>query len=244
MLFLYTALTPAILLAAYIYWVDKNRREPLSQIAKAFAFGILSLFLSFTISFPAEWIGLYSNEIETIGDSVAISFFGAAIPEEVAKLFVLWLLLRKNIFFDEKADGIVYAVTVSLGFAAVENILYLLNHYDTWLSTGITRAIFSIPGHYAFGVLMGYYYSLAKFEKRRKRTHMLLTLLAPVVAHGIFDSILFCLETVESALLVLFLILLFISFCIIMHIYCHKKIKQHIEADYIQMLSDNSSVND
>lgn len=59
--------------------------------------------------------------------AIRLSFFGAAILEESAKLFMLWLLLRKNKYFGERVDGIVYAVCVSLGFAALENVMYLFD---------------------------------------------------------------------------------------------------------------------
>ena len=87
-------------------------------------------------------------------DSVNIAFFGAAIPEEIAKLFILWLVLRNNKFFDEKMDGIVYAVCVSLGFAALENIMYLFLHSESFITVGISRAFFAVPGHFCFGILI------------------------------------------------------------------------------------------
>ena len=160
---LVTALLPIIVLGYYIYHKDKKSPEPTGQLVKAFLFGILSVPVSLCISIPLGIIGLYPVEATSILGSISTAFFGAAIPEEIAKFFMLWLLLRKNRYFDEKMDGIIYAVCVSLGFAALENIMYLFSNAETYLSIGIARAIFAVPGHFCFGILMGYYYSLAKF---------------------------------------------------------------------------------
>ena len=157
------ALLPVVILVYYIYHKDKKSPEPTGQLVKAFFYGILSVPLSLCISIPLGLIGLYPTEATSILGSVSAAFFGAAIPEEIAKFFMLWLLLRKNPYFDEKMDGIVYAVCVSLVFAALENIMYLFTNAESYVSVGIARAIFAVSGHFCFGILMGYYYSLAKF---------------------------------------------------------------------------------
>ena len=124
---LLTALLPIAVLLFYIWRKDKDKPEPTGQLIKAFFFGVLSIFVSFCISGPLGWMGFYPGEASTIVGALSNAFFGAAIPEEIAKLVMLWLLLRKNEYFDEKMDGIVYAVFVSLGFAALENLMYSLN---------------------------------------------------------------------------------------------------------------------
>lgn len=136
---------------------------------------------------------------------------------------MLWIVLRKNKYFDEKMDGIVYAVFVSLGFAAVENILYLFNNYESFISVGISRAIFSVPGHFCFGILMGYYYSLAKFYPKGPQINKILILIAPIIAHGIYNSILFIINVTSAISIILFFIFIF---------FCHKlwkKGSQHIK---------------
>ena len=163
LIILLTALLLIAILVYYIYNKDKKTPEPTIQLVKAFLFGVLSVPLSLCISIPLGLIGVYLAETTSILGSVSAAFFGAAIPEEIAKFIMLWLLLRKNPYFDEKMDGIVYAVCVSLGFAALENIMYLFSDEEAYLSVGIARAIFAVPGHFCFGILMGYYYSLAKF---------------------------------------------------------------------------------
>ena len=137
---LLTALLPIVILIYYIYHKDKKSPEPTGQLVKAFLFGVLSVPLSFCMSIPLRQIGAYPAEATTISESISTAFFGAAIPEEIAKLFMLWLFLRKNRYFDEKMDDIVYAVCVSLGFAALENIMYLFSNVETFLSVGIAFA--------------------------------------------------------------------------------------------------------
>lgn len=230
-LILLTALLPVAILVFYIYRKDKNLPEPTGQLVKAFFYGVISAPSSFFISIPLGMIGLYLVEDTTVLGSVSSAFFGAAIPEESAKLFVLWLVLRKNPFFDEKMDGIVYAVCVSLGFAAFENILYLFSDTESFLSIGIVRAIFAVPGHFCFGILMGYYYSIAKFYPKSSIKNKILVLLAPIIAHGLYDSILFVMNVtpiISGLLLIVFLV-----FCHKMWKYSSQRIEKHLKRDQI-----------
>lgn len=231
------ALLPIAILIYYIYHKDKNSPEPTGQLVKAFLFGVLSAPLSFCISIPLELIGIYPFEPTGILGSVSFAFFGAAIPEEIAKFFMLWLVLRRNPYFDEKMDGIVYAVCVSLGFAALENVMYLFSNVETYLSVGIGRAIFSVPGHFCFGILMGYYYSLAKFYSMTPKKNKALILIAPIIAHGLFNSILFVMSVtpaISGVLLVVFLV-----FCHKMWKYGSKRIKEHLLRDNNDIIYEN-----
>lgn len=225
------ALLPVAMLLYYIYHKDSSSPEPTKVLLKAFLFGVLSVPLSLCISTPLCMLGLYPIEATTVWGSVREAFIGAAIPEEAAKLFMLWLLLRRNEYFDEKMDGIVYAVWVSLGFAALENILYLFTNADSFLSVGIARAIFAVPGHFCFGILMGYYYSLAKFYPKSPRKNRALILAAPILVHGLYDSILFVIGVtpmISGVLLILFLV-----FCYKMWRYGSDRIREHLERDGI-----------
>lgn len=227
---LIAALLPVVLLIAYIYRKDKYMPEPTGQLAKAFLFGILSCPLSFCLSIPFGYMGLYPVEVANLLDGVRLAFFGAAIPEELAKLLVLWLFLRKNRYFDEKMDGIVYSVCVSLGFAALENVMYLFDNYDNWLSVGVSRALFSVPGHFGFGVLMGYYYSLVAFYPHVSVWHRVMVVAAPVLAHGIFNSILFAFALVPSYMILL-MVIVFLVFCCMLWKLGSRKIKEHLARD-------------
>ena len=176
-------------------------------------------------------IGVYSVEATSILGSVSAAFFGAAVPEEIAKFFILWLLMRMTPYFDEKMDGIVYAVCVSLGFAALENIMYLFSNEEAYLSVGIARAIFAVPGHFCFGILIGYYYSLAKFYPKAPKKNKALILVAPIIIHGLYDSILFIINVTPSISSVLFIV--FLVFCHKMWKYGSKSIQEHLKRDLI-----------
>ena len=224
-----TALLPIAILVYYIYHKDKNSPEPTGQLVKAFFCGTLSVPLSLCISIPLGMLGVYPAEATNILGSISTAFFGAAVPEEIAKLFILWLVLRKNPYFDEKMDGIVYAVCVSLGFAALENIMYLFTNAENYLSVGIARAIFAVPGHFCFGILMGYYYSLAKFYPKSATKNRTLVLVAPIIAHGLYDSILFIIGVTPAVSGILMIV--FLVFCHKMWKYGSKSIQEHLERD-------------
>ena len=223
------ALLPIAILVYYINHKDKKSPEPTGQLVKAFLWGILSVPLSLCMSIPLGLIGVYPTETTSILGSICTAFLGAAIPEETAKFIMLWLLLRKNRYFDEKMDGIVYAVCVSLGFAALENIMYLFSNEEAYLSVGIARAIFAVPGHFCFGILMGYYYSLAKFYPKTPTKNKAFILAAPIIVHGLYDSILFIINVtpaISGVLLIVFLI-----FCHKMWKYGSKSIADHLCRD-------------
>ena len=228
-LILISALTPVAVLLWYIYRKDKVQPEPTKWLLKAFGFGVLSTFLSFVFSVPACLLlgmEMDANTYSSISEAFADAFVLAAIPEELAKLIMLWLLFRKNPHFDERFDGIVYAVCIGMGFAGIENVMYLAGGIEdgSWIGIGISRALFSIPGHFFFAVLMGYYYSLYHFGIDRSPKAKAMILVAPILAHGLFDGILFCMNVDEGlALICLFLFLYFFN-------KLRKKVKERINS--------------
>ena len=181
------ALLPPILLLLFVWHKDATK-EPFRQLFKAVIFGALICIPAvFWESFMGTLL-FNGEEPTTIIGTTLNAFLCAAVPEETLKLIALWLVLRRNPYFDEHFDGIVYAVCVSLGFAAVENVGYVLNHEEAWVSVAVTRALMAVPGHYAFAVFMGYYYSMYHFV-RHDATTAISILLVPVLAHGIYDSL-------------------------------------------------------
>lgn len=181
------ALLPAILLWIYILKKDPYP-EPMSWLIKAILLGMALCIPVAILELCIESVlfGFGGSPSSLVG-TTAMAFFVAALPEESFKLLALWLLLRKNPFFDEHFDGIVYAVCIGLGFAAVENIFYLIGE-EEWMTVAITRSLLAVPGHYAFAVLMGYYYSVYHFIDHSPKIGVCV-LLVPVVAHGIYDSL-------------------------------------------------------
>lgn len=224
---------PSLILIGYICFKDKNNPEPTSQLLKAFIFGCLSTSASLLISTPLTRIGVVPTAPVTIGDHFKVAFFGAGLPEECAKLFMLWLLVRKNPYFDEHFDGIVYAVCIGMGFAFVENIGYLLQAGDYWMSAGISRGFISVPGHYAFAVLMGYWYSLYYFGKRHKFRNRVLMLAVPIIAHGLFDWVLMVSDASSRPGVSAILTVVFLYGFLKMQKFCQRKLEKHLKNDIL-----------
>ncbi len=217
MVILLAALLPAILLMVYIYSKD-SKPEPPKLILKGFLFGGIATFVSTLISGPLQFLGFFTDNPTTFAQCLNVSFFGAAIPEECAKLLMLWLLLRNMKEFDERYDGIVYGASIGLGFASFENLLYVLGSGVDWITVSISRAFLAVPGHLAFAVVMGYYYSLNHFYgKNSMEGHgaKWKMLLYPILLHGIYDTIAFAtginvlLSGIAAILLLVFCFFLF-----------------------------------
>ena len=222
-----SALLPAILLLLYI-WKKDPQPEPTSWLVKAVLCGMA---IYFPVGFLEELIqtlfwGADGEPTSLIGSTV-LAFVVTALPEESFKLFVLWLMLRKNRYFDEHFDGIVYAVCVSLGFAAVENVFYVLSN-EAWLSVAICRAFLAVPGHYAFAILMGYYYSVYHFVDHSPKVAACI-LLVPVAAHGVYDAL--ALSGMVNPYIGGLSFYFLIWFCIKMHKVAKTKVLALIEKD-------------
>ncbi|MCR5187875.1 MAG: PrsW family intramembrane metalloprotease [Treponema sp.] len=186
------ALLPVFLIFKYIYGLDKVEREPIRFVLKVLLWGaIFSIPCAVIERFAISFIqGIYDPE--TIKYAFMENTFGVALVEEFSKWLVLMILVWKNNNFDYRYDGIVYATTASLGFAALENILYVVN-FGTGVSIG--RAIFAIPGHTTFGVFMGFFLSRAKTQDLDQKSFgktilLILSLAVSTVIHGCYDFLL------------------------------------------------------
>lgn len=224
---LIAALLPALLLWFYI-WKKDSQPEPTSWLIRAVLLGVAICIPVSVIELGID-VMLFGVEGEptNLMGTTAFAFFVAALPEEAAKLLALWFLLRKNPYFDEHFDGIVYAVCVGLGFAAVENIFYVFSE-EEWVSVAISRALLAVPGHYAFAVLMGYYYSVYHFVDHSKKTAACI-LLVPFMAHGVYDTLALSGSVNPYIGGVCFFILIF--FCIKMHNFAKSKVRAMAEND-------------
>lgn len=229
LLILALAVLPALILVYYVYQQDKLQREPTRNLVKAFFYGGASVFASLLISVPFMRLGLFPSEIHTHMDAFRCAFLGAAIPEETAKLFLLWLFLRKCKDFDERMDGIVYAVCVGMGFAAFENIEYLLAAGSQWVTVGISRSLTAIPGHFGFAVVMGYYFSLNYFDRYRAPLAGIKMWLYPVIGHGVYDWIAMSQEVNPQLSGVIAVAILLLCFGLLK--WARKHMQKHLVAD-------------
>lgn len=189
-LILLSAIAPALILLAYILIRDRKCPEPFKMIALGVVYGISSVFLDFVILALPNDLGLLDFNAQSMGGAIANALFCAGLPEEAAKMLMLWLLIRKNPYFDEYMDGIVYAVCIGMGFAGTENVLYLLSNIDTWQTVAISRALLTIPEHFCLAVLMGYFFAIAFFNSN-KRWYYALAYLVPMIFHTAYDACLF-----------------------------------------------------
>lgn len=223
------AVLPALILLFYVNQQDKLQREPTKNLVKAFFYGGGSVFGSLLISVPFMKLGLFPQEIHSYADAFRTAFFGAAIPEETAKLVLLWLFLRQCKDFDERMDGIVYAACVGLGFASFENIEYLFAAGSQWVTVGLGRSITAIPGHFGFAVIMGYYFSLHYFDGYRAPGAGIKMWLYPVLLHGAYDWIAMSQEVSPELGGVIGLAILLLCFWMLKT--AKKKMKTHLLAD-------------
>lgn len=181
------ALAPGIFICLFIYLKDRYKREPFWLLLWAFVLGMLSTLPALLVQLGYAQVRLWEND----GTMAAVAFFAFGVvgfSEEISKFLMLRIFLFNRKAFDEPFDGIVYAVMVGMGFATLENVMYVLQ--QGW-TTGIMRMFLSVPAHGTFAVLMGYFTSLAKFNPQRRQLYFLLAILLPILFHGAYDFFLF-----------------------------------------------------
>ncbi len=207
------AILPVLILGFYINTQDKFQKEPFGMILKAFFFGALSIL-------PAIFMESVLSEYTPTGmpvlEGAYTGYVVAGFSEELCKFLMLSWAIWRNRYFDEYFDGIVYAAFVSLGFACFENISYVFGQetYASALVTGSVRAVLSVPGHFLFGVTMGYYFALAKFQPEKRFVNLLKAVFYPALLHGTFDALLMIPENIGqgAAVITIGLFVMFILF--------------------------------
>ena len=225
------AIAPAIILLLLFYKVDKFQPEPIKLLLKLYLLGMLSVIPVLILESILSALNIFTlldNDLMNLYDALVVAGFS----EELYKWIIILVFVFKSKDFDEYIDGIIYCVFVSLGFATVENILYVL---EGSYSVALTRAILSVPAHMLFGVSMGYYLSFSKFAstKRIKNRYMILSLVIPILLHGAYDYILMS--------QIPYLLIAFVPFVIWMWIFNMKKLKLYynnakLNSEYIDKL--------
>lgn len=183
------ALAPGVAIALYIYLKDKHEREPLHLLLTCFLYGIFSTFITLIISWPLN--ALIVLKEDDVVDEFITAIFKVALVEEFSKFIFVRFILFPNKNFNEPFDGIVYAVMVGMGFATLENLLYV---YEYGLATGLIRMFTAVPAHATFAVMMGYYIGKAKFTHSRNLFYGFLALAVPTLFHGAYDYFWFIAE--------------------------------------------------
>lgn len=191
---LIASLAPVVFLMLYIYAKDQFQKEPFGQLMKAFLGGILAGLLDVLL---LSVLGV--SDLQPFGGAHGQAFFQAfflaGLPEEFCKLLFLYLFIWNSRYFDEYYDGVEYAAFVGLGFAGLENILYV---WQGGLGVAVSRALFAVPAHFFFAIIMGYFFAFAKFRPEKKTWYLLLALLCPTILHGIYDFILMYANLIQT----------------------------------------------
>lgn len=200
-LFFVIGLAPGLFWLWYFYSLDIYEPEPLSLVAKMFFVGMAAAIIAFVCE----------NLVISLISGVLFTALVVPIIEESAKFAMVIFFVYKDAEFDEPMDGIVYATATALGFATLENLLYILGmqSLSSLFITGTVRAILSVPGHALFAVFWGYGLGIAKFRPHGKRgTVILAGLILATGVHGIFNYFL------EQSYLGLALLLLLLLPCV------------------------------
>lgn len=199
------SILPSIILLVVVWKGDRYEKEPPGLLIKLFLLGSLTTISAFIIEFLFENVILSFMNQQGILFALIDNFLVVAVVEEAGKYFVLKKVTWKHPAFNFTFDAVVYAVAVSLGFATLENILYLI---DGSVFLALSRALFSVPGHFIDALYMGYYYGLARFsdaynDDKLTKINLRLAFWVPVLIHGFYD---FCLSTEYGIFILIFLI--------------------------------------
>jgi protease PrsW len=178
------SLAPVAIIGFYVWFRDKYEREPVRMVLLAMIAGALIVFPVILVEQGIQFIG---RSFQGLSAAAWHAFAVAGFTEELFKFIALYVLIWKSPDFNDKYDGIVYATFVSLGFAGVENVMYVL---QSGFNTGLMRAFTAVPAHAIFGITMGYYFGMARFYRKRQWELKLKALWVPMLLHGIYDFIL------------------------------------------------------
>jgi len=188
MIIVIAALAPVVIILAYIYFRDKYEREPLGLLLLSLLAGALIVVPVIFFEQIISSINPFAASLEHRTANAAYdAFLVAALVEEFFKYLALYILLWRNKNFNEKFDGIVYAVFISLGFAAVENVMYVSRG---GMDVAMIRAVTAVPAHALFGVRMGYFMGIARMYDELRKPYLFMAFFYPFLLHGIYDFIL------------------------------------------------------
>jgi len=171
----------------WFFWVrDKYEREPARLLLATFFLGVLSIIPTLILETIGGLVVPAPKEGASIIQTLLYYFIVIAFAEEFMKFLAVRAKAYRSKEFNEVMDGIVYSSAAALGFATVENILYVLS---SGVGVGLLRAVLSVPGHALDSSMFGYFLGLAKFGRQRKAGLVWAGLLLATVFHGLWDTI-------------------------------------------------------
>ncbi len=206
---IFLACLPGIIFLIFIYKVDRYNKEPLKLLIGLFLLGVAAIVPAIFL----EQLFLSLNFFYGFLGLAVEAFLIIALTEEFLKRLAVKLAAYRSKKYDERLDGIVYCVVASLGFATLENVMYVLQYSADQPNIWLTRALLAVPAHMLFGITMGYYMSMAKFCNNpvlaRKYTRY--SLWIPVFFHGLYDFLALSGNLLFIALLIPLMIYLWIN---------------------------------
>lgn len=201
------AITPILVYILWAYLKDKYEKEPIMTLSKFFVLGAIISILGIVI----EELLIKVNVFDKYSYILYMAFIVAGLTEEGLKAIVLIPNLLREKHFNEKLDGIIYSIFLSLGFATVENIIYIFfEDIRSVFEVGLIRAVVSIPAHVMFGITMGYYISKYKFnnDSTPKKEYLVMAILAPILLHGVFNFILMIPDRWSIIMFIVYIVIL------------------------------------
>jgi RsiW-degrading membrane proteinase PrsW (M82 family) len=181
------AAAPVIAVIIYIYIKDKYEKEPKLLLLYSFLLGTIVSVLISSILYVIYDVLLPHPDKLNIFHQFLKAFFMIGLVEEFSKYIIVRYYAQPKKAFNEPFDGIIYAVMVSMGFAFVENVLYVFNG---GVQVALLRAITAIPAHAVFAIIMGYFMGIAKFSNHKVKWNLAGLSLA-ILFHGSYDFFLF-----------------------------------------------------
>jgi RsiW-degrading membrane proteinase PrsW (M82 family) len=188
------AVAPALLLLWLVIAADE-RPGPPAKVWTAFLLGAASISLLGVVRAPFASI-LAAPENPWVARAVH-SVFGVALPEETVKILVIVAVSLRRRPFADPMDTVVYGAAAGLGFAAYENLAYLVRHAEMWQSLAALRSVLTVPFHGALGIIAGAYLAMGRAgtalgAHRHHRdwariSSRILMLFAPLALHAAFD---------------------------------------------------------
>lgn len=211
-IYILAAVIPAVFLMRYIYRMDTVEKEPPALLWKLVLMGIAAALVSIVLEYLGEGILSSLVDANSPAYTIILAFLVVAVVEEGTKFFFLYVATWRDPNFNYRFDGIVYAVFVSLGFAAFENVRYVMEY---GLSVAVPRALLAIPGHMGFAVFMGVFYGRARLcadcgNSAGRTANLVAGYLAAVCLHGFYDSCAMIGSTLATTLFIAFVVVMYI----------------------------------
>ena len=188
------AVAPALLFLWLVIATDE-RPGPALRVWSAFFLGAASISVLGLVRAPFAKIVV--GPTHPLLDQALHSLLSVAAPEEIVKVLVIVAISYKRRTYADPMDTVVYGAAAGLGFAAYENLAYLVQHPDIWRALAALRSVLTVPFHGALGIIAGAYLAIARagtalgahrhHRDWARMSSYFLVLAGPIALHAAFD---------------------------------------------------------